>query len=140
MDSTLADSVSYAVDSLSEDDAAGFTITNTGDQNWMIQLMQKNISLYKDKTYVLTFDAKCSVDRNIQCAAQRDGSSDDVWTEYGIGSFALTQEYQTYTLEFEMTEENNLSAMITFSMGAIDGDVITDSHVIFIDNVTLTEK
>jgi len=140
MDSTLSDSVSYAVDSLSEDDAAGFTITNTGDQNWMIQLMQKNISLYKDKTYALTFDAKCSVDRNIQCAAQRDGSADDVWTEYGIDSFALTQEYQTYTLEFEMTEENNLSAMITFSMGAIDGDVITDSHVIYIDNVTLTEK
>lgn len=140
MDSTLSESVSYAVDTLSEDGAAGFTITNTGDQNWMIQLMQKNISLYKDKTYLLSFDAKSSVERNIQCAAQRDGSSDNVWTEYGIDSFALTQEYQTYTLEFKMTEENNLSAMITFSMGAIDGEVITDSHVIFIDNVTLTEK
>lgn len=140
VDNSLVDSVSYAVDSLSEDDAAGFTIDNTGDQNWVIQLMQKNISLYKNKTYVLSFDAKCTVERSIECAAQRDGSGDDVWTEYGKNSFLLTPEYQTYTLEFEMTEENNLSAMITFSMGAINGEIITDSHVIYIDNVTLEEK
>ncbi|MBQ8563771.1 MAG: carbohydrate binding domain-containing protein, partial [Firmicutes bacterium] len=139
-DSTVADSVSYAVDSLSEDDAAGFTIDTTGDQNWHIQLMQKNISLYKGKKYKLSFDAKCSVDRSIELAAQRNGSQDDIWTEYGKASFDLTSEYQTYTLEFEMTEENNLSAMITFSMGAINGEVITDSHVIFIDNVVLQEQ
>lgn len=139
-DSTVTDSVSYAVDSLSEDDAAGFTIDNTGDQNWHIQLMQKNISLYKGKKYKLSFDAKCTVNRSIELAAQRNGSQDDVWTEYGKASFDLTNEYQTYTLEFEMTEENNLAAMITFSMGAINGEVITDSHVIFIDNVVLEEQ
>lgn len=139
-DSTVAESVSYAVDSLSEDDAAGFTIDNTGDQNWHIQLMQKNISLYKGKKYKLSFDAKCSVDRSIELAAQRNGSQDDIWTEYGKSSFELTNEYQTYSLEFEMTEENNLAAMITFSMGAINGEVITDSHVIFIDNVVLEEQ
>lgn len=63
-----------------------------------------------------------------------------MWTEYGKESFVLTPEYQTYTLEFNMTEESNLSAMITFSMGAVNGEVITDSHVIFIDNVVLEEK
>lgn len=61
-----------------------------------------------------------------------------MWTEYGINNFALSKDYQTYTLEFEMTE-NDMAAMITFSMGAIDGEVITDSHVIFIDNVVLEE-
>lgn len=140
VDNSIVSEVSYAVDSLSEADAAGFTINNTGDQNWMIQLMQKNISLYKGKSYVLRFDAKCSVERSIECAAQRDGSQDDVWTEYGKDSFLLTSEYQTYTLEFDMTEENNLAAMITFSMGAVNGEVITDSHVIYIDNVVLEEK
>ncbi len=140
VDNGIANEVSYAVDSLTEEDAAGFTIANTGEQNWMIQLMQKNISLYKGKTYVLRFDARCSVERRMECAAQRDGSQDDIWTEYGKDSFLLTSEYQTYTLEFEMTEENNLSAMITFSMGAIDGEVITEEHVIYIDNVVLEEK
>lgn len=140
VDSSIAEEVIYAVDSLSEEDAAGFTIDNTGGQNWMIQLMQKNIALYKGKTYKLSFDAKCSVERSIECAAQRDGTSDDVWTEYGKGTFALTEEYQTYTLDFEMAEENNLSAMITFSMGAVNDEVITDSHVIYIDNVRLEEQ
>ncbi len=140
VDNGIANEVSYAVDSLTEENAAGFTIANTGEQNWMIQLMQKNIGLYKGRTYVLHFDAKCSVERRMECAAQRDGSQDDVWTEYGKDSFLLTSEYQTYTLEFEMTEENNLSAMITFSMGAIDGEVITEEHVIYIDNVVLEEK
>ena len=102
--------------------------------------MQKNISLYKGKKYILSFDAKSSVDRSIELAAQRNGSQDDVWTEYGKSGFELTKDYQTYTLEFEMTEENNLAAMITFSMGAINGEVITDSHVIFIDNVVLEEQ
>lgn len=140
VDNSIEAEVSYAVDSLTQEDAAGFTINNTGGENWMIQLMQKNISLYKGKSYTLSFDAKCSVERSIECAAQRDGSQDDVWTEYGKGSFALSPDYQTYTLEFEMTEENNLDAMITFSMGAVDGNVITDSHVIYIDNVVLEEK
>ncbi len=140
VDNAIVNEVSYAVDSLAEEDAAGFTINQTGEQNWQIQLMQKNISLYKGKSYKLSFDAKCSVDRSIECAAQRDGSGDDVWTEYGKGSFALTSEYQTYTLEFEMAEENNLSAMITFSMGAVNGEIIEDTHVIYIDNVVLEEQ
>ncbi len=140
VDNSLADQVTYAVDSLAEEDAAGYTIDNTGDQNWLIQLMQKNISLYKGKKYKLSFDAKCTLDRSIECAAQRDGSQDDVWTEYGKSSFALTGDYQTYTLEFEMSEENNPAAMITFSMGAIDGESITESHVIYIDNVVLEEQ
>ena len=140
VDNSIADQVTYAVDSLAEEDAAGYTINNTGAENWMIQLMQKNISLYKGKTYKLSFEAKCTIDRNIECAAQRNGSQDDDWTEYGKESFALTREYQTYTLEFEMTEENNPAAMITFSMGAIDGETITEPHVIYIDNVVLEES
>lgn len=137
-DAAISADVTYAVDTLQENSAAGYTIENTGEQNWQIQLMQKNISLYKGKKYKLSFDAKCTMERSIQCAAQRNGSNDDIWMEYGINSFALTSDYQTYSLEFEMTE-NDLAAMITFSMGAVDGEVITDSHVIFIDNVVLEE-
>ncbi len=139
VDSTLTEEVTYAVDTLNEDGAAGFTIHKTGEQNWLIQLMQKNISLYKGKKYKLSFDAKSTVDRSIECAAQRNGSQDDVWTEYGIGSFALTGEYRTFSLEFEMTEVNDTVAMITFSMGAIDEQVIDEPHVVFIDNVVLEE-
>ncbi|MBR1931897.1 MAG: family 16 glycosylhydrolase [Lachnospiraceae bacterium] len=140
VDNSLVDEVTYAVDSLDEEDAAGYTIRNTGEQNWLIQLMQKNISLYKGKHYRLSFDARSTIDRSIECAAQRDGSQDDVWTEYGKSSFALTEAYQTFTLEFDMSEENNPAAMITFSMGAIDGVSIEEEHVVYIDNVVLEEQ
>ena len=43
----------------------GFTIEDTGDQDWMIQLKQNNIRLEQGKWYKITFDAKSDKDRTI---------------------------------------------------------------------------
>ena len=56
---------SYVVDSLTEDNAADFTINNTGDAAWKIQLKQNNIELEKDQWYKLTLDAKSSLARKL---------------------------------------------------------------------------
>jgi len=133
----MEDKVSVAVDSLQEEDAVGYTIKDTGAEEWHIQLSQSNIQLEKGLTYCLEFDAKSTLPRDIKCAVQRNGADDDVWTEYGTGFYSLTNEYQHFYLEFEMGEVEDLAAMICFSLGA-QGEQITDEHTVFIDNVQLS--
>lgn len=132
--------VSYAVDSLSEDNAFSIDISNTGDLDWKIQLKQNNITLEKDKWYSLSFDAKGPHGRKIMFALQRDGSSDDNWIAYsGSPIVELTADYQTYNVQFQMTSETDTQTILSISMGAVGGKQITDKHTICIDNIVLDE-
>ena len=131
--------VTWVVDSLNEDNAADYTINNTGDQAWHIQLKQNGIELEKDQWYKLSIEAKCNVDRKLMFAIQRDGSKhNDDWTPYsGEKIVDLTSDYQTFTIEFQMTEETDLQSVLSISMGAVDGKQIDVQHRICIDNITL---
>ena len=82
VDSSISSDVTYVVDSLNEDNAADFSINNTGDAAWKIQLKQNNVELEKGQWYRLSLDAKASIQRKLMFAIQRDGSSDDDWTPY----------------------------------------------------------
>lgn len=129
---------SCVVDSLTEDYAADFTIHNTGDQAWKIQLKQNNIELENGQWYRLALDAKSSVDRQLMFAIQRDGSADDDWTPYsGEKIVDLTSDYQTFTLEFQMNHLTDLKSILSLSMGAVGGTQITSQHRICIDNISL---
>ncbi len=126
------------VDSLTEDNAADFTINNTGDAAWKIQLKQNNIELEKDQWYKLSFDAKSSIARKIMFAIQRDGTSDDDWTPYsGEKIIELNDNYQTYDIVFQMKKETDLKSVLSISMGAVGGTQISDKHRICIDNINL---
>ncbi len=129
---------SYVVDSLSEENAADFTINNTGDAAWKIQLKQNNVTLVKDQWYRLTLDAKSTVDRQLMFAIQRNGAIyNDDWTPYsGEKKVDLTNEYQTYELEFKMAHDTDTGAILSISMGAVDRQ-ITKQHRICIDNISL---
>lgn len=138
VDSSIASSVTYVVDSLTEDSAADFSIADTGDAAWKIQLKQNNIELEKDQWYRLSLDAKSDLNRKIMFAIQRDGSSDDDWTPYsGEKIIELSSDYQTYTLEFKMNNETDLKSILSISMGAVDGTQITTKHRVCIDNIKL---
>lgn len=129
---------SYVVDSLNEDNAADFAIENTGDAAWKIQLKQNNIELEKGQWYRLSLDAKSSIARKIMFAIQRDGSSDDNWDPYsGEKIVELGKNYQTYTIEFQMKKDTDLKSILSISMGAVDGEQITEKHRICIDNINL---
>jgi len=129
---------SYVVDSISEENAADFTINNTGDAAWKIQLKQNNVELEKGQWYKLSFDAKASVARKIMFAIQRDGSSDDNWDPYsGEKIIDLGSEYKNYNLVFQMTKETDLHSILSISMGAVGGTQITNKHRICIDNILL---
>lgn len=138
-----ASDVAYVVDSLNEDNAADFTIQNTGDAAWKIQLKQNNIELEKGQWYKFSLKAKSDQNRKLMFAIQRDGSNDDDWTPYsGERIVELGSEYQTYEIVFQMEHETDLKSVLSISMGAVDGAQIDQKHRICIDEITLekTEK
>lgn len=132
------DDVTWVVDSLTENNAVDFTINRTGGMAWNIQLKQNGIELEKGQWYRLTMDAKCSMDRQIMFALQKDGSrNNDDWTPYsGEKVIDLTSSYQTYTIEFLMEDETDLNAVLSVSMGAVNGP-IKEQHRVLIDNILL---
>lgn len=133
-----ASDVSYVVDSLNEDSAADFTIGNTGDAAWKIQLKQNNIKLEQGQWYKLSMKAKSDRDRKIMFAIQRDGSQDDDWTPYsGEKVVSLGSTYQTYEIVFRMEHETDLKSVLSISMGAVDHEQISQKHRICIDEILL---
>ena len=138
VDSSISSDVTYVVDSLNEDNAADFSINNTGDAAWKIQLKQNNVELEKGQWYRLSLDAKASIPRKLMFAIQRDGTSDDDWTPYsGEKIVDLGIDYNTYEIVFQMTGETDPKAVLSISMGAVDGIQITEKHRICIDNINL---
>lgn len=138
VDSSISSDVTYVVDSLSEDNAADFTINNTGDAAWKIQLKQNNVEIEKGQWYRLSLDAKASIPRELMFAIQRDGSSDDDWTPYsGEKIVELGTDYNKYEAVFQMIGETDPKALLSISMGAVGGKQITEKHRICIDNINL---
>ncbi len=131
-------SATYVVDSLTEDNAVDFTINDTGDAAWKIQLKQNNVELENGQWYRLSLDAKSDIARKLMFAIQRDGSSDDNWDPYsGEKVVDLGSDYQTYSLEFQMKKDTDLHSVLSISMGAVGGTQITTQHRICIDNIVL---
>ena len=51
----------------------------------------------------------------------------------------LGNEYKTYDVTFEMTENTDLNSIFSISMGAVNDIQINNKHSIYIDNVNLVE-
>jgi len=131
-------SAAWVVDSLTEDNAADFTINDTGDAEWKIQLKQNNVELEKGQWYRLALKVKSSKDRKFRYAIQRDGSKhNDDWTPYVQETVDITGEWKTITKEFQMTEDTDPESVLSLSMGAVGGVQITEQHRICIDDINL---
>lgn len=142
VDSSISSKVSYVVDSLKENNAAAYGISDTGNQAWQIQLKQNNVHLDEGKWYQLNFNAKTDLvdGRKIMVALQKDGSVDNDWTPYsGEKVVNLGNTYQNFELKFKMSASSDEKTILTFSLGAVDGSQITTSHNVYIDDVTLVE-
>lgn len=135
--------VTCVVDSLNEDNAADFTINDTGDQDWHIQLKQTGVRLEKDQWYRLSFKMKSSINRKVSYALQRDGSthkdanSNEDWTPYCQETVDLTGDYKTITKEFQMKEDSDPETIFNIAMGAVGGQQIKEQHRICIDDIVL---
>lgn len=135
--------VTYVVDSLNEDNAADFTINDTGEADWHIQLKQTGVKLEQGQWYRLSLKMKSSIDRKVSYALQRDGSThknaegNEDWTPYCQETVDLTGEYQTITKEFQMKEDTDPETIFNIAMGAVDGKQIAQQHRICIDDIVL---
>ena len=135
--------VTYVVDSLNEDNAADFTINDTGEADWHIQLKQTGVKLEQGQWYRLSLKMKSSIDRKVSYALQRDGSThkdangNEDWTPYCQETVDLTGEYQTITKEFQMKEDTDPETIFNIAMGAVGGKQITQQHRICIDDIVL---
>lgn len=135
--------VTYVVDSLNESNAADFTIKDTGDQDWHIQLKQTGVNLEKGQWYRLSMKMKSSINRKVSYALQRDGNKhkdakgEQDWTPYCQETVDLTAGYQTFTNEFQMKEDTDDGTIFNIAMGAVDGKQIKEQHRICIDDIVL---
>ena len=135
-------SETHVVDSQTEQNAADFTIKNTGDADWKIQLKQNNVKLENGKCYRLSMKMKSSLDRTVSYALQRNGavhktsSGGEDWYPYCQKQVSLTNDYQTFTSTFKMTEETDDGTIFNIAMG---GGNITQQHRICIDDIVLEE-
>ena len=132
----------HVVDSQTEQNAADFTIKNTGDADWKIQLKQNNVKLENGKCYRLSMKMKSSLDRTVSYALQRNGavhkisSGGEDWTPYCQKTVSLTNDYQIFSSTFKMTEETDDGTIFNIAMG---GGNITQQHRICIDDIVLEE-
>lgn len=135
-------SETHVVDSQTEQNAADFTIKNTGDADWKIQLKQNNVKLENGKCYRLSMKVKSSLDRTVSYALQRNGavhktsSGGEDWTPYCQKTVSLTNDYQIFSSTFKMTEETDDGTIFNIAMG---GGNITQQHRICIDDIVLEE-
>ena len=135
--------VTYVVDSLNEDNAADFTINDTGEADWHIQLKQTGVKLEQGQWYRLSLKMKSSIDRKVSYALQRDGSThkdadgNEDWTPYCQETVDLTDEYHTITKEFQMKEDTDPETIFNIAMGAVGGEQITQQHRICMDDIVL---
>lgn len=135
--------VTYVVDSLNESNAADFTIKDTGEADWHIQLKQTGVNLEKGQWYRLSMKMKSSINRKVSYALQRDGSvhkdakGNEDWTPYCQVTVDLTKEYQTFSKEFPMSEDTDDGTIFNIAMGAVGGTQIKDQHRICIDDIVL---
>lgn len=135
-------SETHVVDSQTEQNAADFTIKNTGDADWKIQLKQNNVKLENGKCYRLSMKMKSSLDRTVSYALQRNGavhktsSGGEDWTPYCQKTVSLTNDYQIFSSTFKMTEVTDDGTIFNITMG---GGNITQQHRICIDDIVLEE-
>ena len=103
-------------------------IMNAGSEQWSVLVEQPGLSLNKDVTYTLSFDARSTVARDIELTLENSN-----YHRYFSEVVPLSEAMQHYEYEFGMTEDD--TASLKYLMGNFTGE-----HEVFIDNVVLEVK
>lgn len=108
-----------------QQEALNVDITNGGNEAWSILAEHPSMSLSKDVTYRLTFDAKSSANRDMDVTIENDS-----YNRYLSEFVSLGRNYQTYTYEWQMPADDTVS--LKYLMGQV-----SRPHTIQIDNVNI---
>jgi len=142
--------VKWEVEKNAGNNVMKYTIPDTGNTDWYIQLKQENVTLENGKRYKLTFKAKSNVERDIQFAFQRDGlanktpEGNEDWQPYSeteivtVGSKGDTT-WDTFSTIFDMTYPTDEGTILAVTLGAVGGEQISEQHEIYLDDFVLEE-
>ena len=117
--------------SVSEGDGRCVKITNPGNQNYSVQLIQ-HLPVAKGYSYKIQFDAKASAQRKI--AIKLGGDADNSWAVYSPEYYPeLTTETKHFSYFFTMENDTDLTARLEFNLGL-------DTNDVWIGNVSVTQE
>lgn len=99
-------------------------------RGYQLQLKQLGIKLKKGKSYVLTFNSKSSIPKDINLSFMNNKSP---YQNYGLNkSFNISTSWNNYTTSFLCNEDTNINSRLSFSLGNSIG-------TIWFDDISLTE-
>lgn len=106
-------------------------ITNPGNQNYSVQLIQ-HLPVAKGYSYKIQFDAKADAARKI--AVKLGGDADNSWAVYSPEYYPeLTIESQHFSYFFTMENDTDPTARLEFNLGL-------DTNDVWIGNVSVTQE
>lgn len=112
---------------------AKIAVDHVGPETWGIQLYQGTFVASNKVEYIVAFDVKSSIDRNLEVII--DNAS---YNRYLSKTVAATTEYTHYEFEFKFPVEDTVS--LKFLLGKTDAEVPLGAHDIIIDNVVCQVK
>ncbi len=112
-----------------KDGKAVTMINNVGWNPWDVIFMQEGLQMKGGNTYLVSFDASSSLERNMEVVLE-DSSYNRSLSEV----ISLTPEPTTHTFEVALNEDKQLG--LKYLLGNVAGNEITDEeHQVIIDNV-----
>ncbi|WLR41773.1 family 16 glycosylhydrolase [Bacillus carboniphilus] len=107
----------FSIDTIEDTNYAKVDINRVGGQAYAIQMIQ-DVSLAKGNYYKLSFDAKASGKRDLSINIGGDGTDEDGgWVSYEKETFQLTDEFESYELTFQMSNDTDLDSRLEFNLG-----------------------
>jgi hypothetical protein len=111
-------------------------ITTGGAATYQVQPRQIGLVLVKGTTYVVQFNARATMNRNIDFSITQDGGGFAPYA--GAHTFALTPQMGAYTFEFTMTADPPAEKVkYEFDLG---GDPNTVENTVYLDNLSIAPK
>ncbi|MHA6485186.1 carbohydrate binding domain-containing protein [Paenibacillus sp. strain BS8-2] len=115
-----------------QDGAMKVFVSSTGNNAWDVMLMQNDFQLKTAQTYIVTVDARSSVDRETELVI--DSGSTRLLSE----RVALTSDWQTFAYELPVTAD--VTASFKMLLGELENAAAIGSHDVFVDNVKVEVK
>ncbi|WP_042167280.1 hemoblobin-interacting domain-containing protein [Paenibacillus gorillae] len=110
-------------------------VANTGANPWDIQLSQSGLELKSGKTYLVTFDARSTLARQIEVIAENG-----VYHRYLNQPVRIEETTNSYTFEFTMPQDDTAALKFLLGQPQDAGEKISAAHDLFIDNVRFELK
>ncbi|GFP77204.1 carbohydrate binding domain-containing protein [Clostridium fungisolvens] len=106
-------------------------VQSLGTEAWNVMLNQSNMKLSKGFEYIVSFDARSSVNRDIEATLENSSYT----RRFDSGFIALTPQTKHFEYSFKMTVDDVLA--LKFILGKTPQGAVGD---VFIDNVVLQVK